>query len=59
MRRGRIDFVDDTFKDLPQAQRVIREDFCGTANTSCEWVRRRSTNRAIGVGLDRASSNGD
>lgn len=48
-----IDFVDDTFKDLRgRRARVIREDFCGTANTSCEWVRRRPTNRAIGVDLD-------
>jgi SAM-dependent methyltransferase len=48
-----IDFVDDTFKDLRgRRAKLIREDFCGTANTSCEWVRRRPTNRAIGVDLD-------
>lgn len=50
-----IDFVDDTFKDLRgRRAKVIREDFCGTANTSCEWVRRRSGNRAIGVDLDES-----
>lgn len=48
-----IDFVDDTFKDLRgRRARTLREDFCGTANTSCEWVRRRSSNVAIGVDLD-------
>jgi len=30
----------------------LREDFCGTANMSCEWVRRRSDNTAIGVDID-------
>ncbi len=48
-----IDFVDDTFKDLRgRHATLLREDFCGTANTSCEWIRRRRTNRAIGVDLD-------
>lgn len=48
-----IDFVDDTFKKLRKRRaRLLREDFCGTANTSCEWVRRRKDNRAIGVDID-------
>jgi len=48
-----IDFVDETFTELRDRKaRILREDFCGTANTSCEWVRRRRTNRAIGVDLD-------
>jgi len=48
-----IDFVDQTFKALRgRHARVLREDFCGTANTSCEWVRRRPTNIAIGLDLD-------
>lgn len=47
-----IDFVDDTFKDLRgHRASTIREDFCGTANSACEWVRRRRTNRAVGVDL--------
>jgi len=48
-----IDMVDQTYKDLrgrPAA--FLREDFCGTGNTSCEWVRRRKTNTAIGFDLD-------
>lgn len=48
-----IDFVDETYRDLRGRHAVlIREDFCGTANTSCEWIRRRRTNKAIGVDLD-------
>jgi hypothetical protein len=47
-----IDFVDRTFKRVRgRTASVIREDFCGTAYSSCEWVRRRKTNRAIGVDL--------
>ncbi len=53
-----IDFVDDTFKQLRNRKaRLLREDFCGTANTSCEWVRRRKRNRAIGVDLDAEVQN--
>ncbi|MEM1422621.1 MAG: class I SAM-dependent methyltransferase [Planctomycetota bacterium] len=48
-----IDFVDETFKELRgRNATLLREDFCGTANTSSEWVKRRRTNRAIGVDLD-------
>lgn len=48
-----IDFVDKTFKKLRgRKARVLREDFCGTGNTSCEWVRRRKDNEAIGLDID-------
>ncbi len=48
-----IDFVDETFSALRgRSATRLREDFCGTANTSCEWVRRRTTNLAIGMDLD-------
>ena len=48
-----IDFVDDTFKSLRNRDAVtLREDFCGTANTSCEWICRRDMNKAFGVDLD-------
>lgn len=48
-----IDFVDTWFKKLTgRRATTLREDFCGTANTSCEWVRRRAGNRAVGVDLD-------
>ena len=48
-----IDFVDNTYKKLRgRRARLLREDFCGTANVCCEWVRRCKQNRAIGVDLD-------
>jgi len=51
-----IDFVDETFAKLRNRNAVrMREDFCGTANTSCEWVRRRPDNEAVGVDLDIAT----
>lgn len=48
-----IDFVTETFKALrDRPLRTIREDFCGTANTSCEFVSRHKDNHAVGVDLD-------
>lgn len=48
-----IDFVDATFTKLRKRQaKTLREDFCGTTNTSCEWIRRRKTNTAVCVDLD-------
>lgn len=48
-----IDFVDSTFRKLRGRHAVtLREDFCGTGNTSCEWARRRATNVAIGLDID-------
>jgi cyclopropane fatty-acyl-phospholipid synthase-like methyltransferase len=47
------DFIDKTFHDLRgRPAQVLREDFCGTANMCCEWVRRRRTNTAVGVDID-------
>ncbi len=49
-----IDFVDDTYKELRGYRaKLLREDFCGTANVCCEWVTRRKGNQAIGVDIDR------
>ena len=48
-----IEFVDDTYKMLRgRRAKLLREDFCGTANVCCEWVRQRKSNRAIGVDID-------
>lgn len=49
-----IDFVDEKFEEMRgrKASR-LREDFCGTGNTSCEWVRRRKSNTAVGLDLDQ------
>jgi cyclopropane fatty-acyl-phospholipid synthase-like methyltransferase len=45
--------IDENFSKLRGRQAIsLREDFCGTANTSCEWVRRRPTNIAVGIDLD-------
>ena len=48
-----IDMVDKTYHEIRGRHAVkLREDFCGTGNTSCEWVRRRPTNTATGFDLD-------
>ncbi|HLF29811.1 MAG TPA: class I SAM-dependent methyltransferase [Xanthomonadales bacterium] len=48
-----IDFIEQTWTDLrDRPAEVLREDFCGTANTACEWVRRNAGHFAIGVDLD-------
>ncbi|MEE9494647.1 MAG: class I SAM-dependent methyltransferase [Gammaproteobacteria bacterium] len=47
------DFVDSNFKRLRgRTAKLLREDFCGSAQMSCEWVKHRKTNRSIGVDLD-------
>lgn len=49
-----IDFVDEQFHKIRgRKASVLREDFCGTGNTACEWVRRRRTNTAIGLDIDQ------
>ncbi|MDT8320213.1 MAG: class I SAM-dependent methyltransferase [Xanthomonadales bacterium] len=48
-----IDFVEDTWNTLrDRPAEVLREDFCGTANTACEWVRRDPLHYALGIDLD-------
>lgn len=48
-----IDFIDHTFRELRgRKASSLREDFCGTTNTSCEWIRRRNTNIAYGIDID-------
>ena len=48
-----VDFVSATFKKIRgRKARLLREDFCGTANVCCEWVGRDKKNRAIGIDLD-------
>ena len=48
-----IDFVEQTWAELRQRPAVVlREDFCGTANTACEWVIRDNSHHAIGIDLD-------
>ena len=48
-----LEFVSETFKALTGRRLVsVREDFCGTANTACAWIRTGSDHRAIAVDLD-------
>ncbi len=48
-----LEFVAETFESLTgRPLKFIREDFCGTANTACYWVRDGVDHRAVGVDLD-------
>ena len=47
------EFIDQVWKELRGSRcRSIREDFCGTAINSIEWVRRHPAHTAVGVDLD-------
>jgi hypothetical protein len=47
------EFIDNNFKRIRGRKALLlREDFCGTAQMCCEWVRGRKSNQAIGVDLD-------
>jgi hypothetical protein len=47
------EFIDANFKRIRgRKARRLREDFCGTAQMCCEWVRGRKSNHAVGVDLD-------
>jgi len=48
-----IEFVQETFRALRGRDAVsFREDFCGTASLSCQWVRTGEHRHAIGVDND-------
>lgn len=48
-----IDFIDATFKRLTGRKGVkLREDFCASAATAAEWVKRRAGNTAVGLDLE-------
>ena len=48
-----LEFVSETFKELAGRRLVsLREDFCGTTNTACAWIRMGKEHRAIAVDLD-------
>lgn len=45
-------FVDRVYRRLRGVLPTrLREDFCGTAWNSCEWVKRREKNTAVGLDL--------
>lgn len=48
-----IEFLQKTFRELrARDAKSFREDFCGTASASCEWVRTGEDHYAIGVDID-------
>jgi SAM-dependent methyltransferase len=48
-----VEFLQDTFRSLRGREAVsLREDFCGTASLSCEWVRTGQQRHATGVDID-------
>ncbi len=48
-----VEFLVETFQSLKGRSAVsFREDFCGTASASCEWVKTDSTHNAVGVDID-------
>jgi len=48
-----VEFLRDTFRALRGREaHSFREDFCGTAALSCEWVRSGNNRYAIGVDTD-------
>jgi SAM-dependent methyltransferase len=49
-----LHFCDRIYKKKNGANaKLLKEDFCGTAFLSAEWIRKRKSNRAIGVDLDK------
>ncbi|MGI9308222.1 MAG: class I SAM-dependent methyltransferase [Gammaproteobacteria bacterium] len=47
-------FVRRIFKEVRGREPLVwREDFCGTASASCEWVRTGEDYRATGVDIDQ------
>jgi len=49
-----VEFVGKNFKRLRgRPARLVREDFCGTAYSSCGWVAAHPENRAVGVDLHK------
>lgn len=47
------EFLQTTFKELRgRTAYLLREDFCGTASASCQWVRQGDEYQAIGVDID-------
>jgi hypothetical protein len=50
-----VEFLRDTFRALRGREPLLfREDFCGTASLSCEWVKGASQRYSIGVDNDAA-----
>ncbi len=51
-----VEFIDRVYRgEFDRLPRDLREDFCGTLNLGCTWVRERADNTALGVDLDGAT----
>jgi hypothetical protein len=54
--QSELDFVSARFRALRKRPlRRIREDFCGSAFTASQWVRRHRLNTAVGIDLDASA----
>jgi len=50
-----LDFIETTFKEWTDRKpHSMREDFCGTALSSVEWVQRGKKNTAVGVDYEKS-----
>lgn len=48
-----VEFLQETFESIRGRKAYrLREDFCGTASASCQWVRQGEQYQAIGVDID-------
>jgi len=48
-----LDFVEETYREIRgKALKTIREDFCGTANTACDFICRKKSHKAVAVDID-------
>ena len=51
-----VEFFERVFRaNFHRAPTLLREDFCGTALVSCEWVNSKKTRHALGVDLDAST----
>ena len=49
-----VEFMQTTFKEIRyRTAYLFREDFCGSASVSCQWVRQGEKFKAIGVDIVR------
>ncbi len=49
-----LEFVAETFRSLTgRSLSLLREDFCGTANTACAWIRANPHHHAVAIDLDQ------
>jgi SAM-dependent methyltransferase len=48
-----VEFLQTTFQQIRGRKAYLfREDFCGTASASCEWIKQGDEYQAIGVDID-------